>query len=115
VAIVAILAGIALPVYNGYTAASKTQTAKYNAMTLAGFEDTYFYENESYFAGTYNPGGDVTTLPNELGWTPKGDHDQFVYTVTPCGTGPITKCFKVTVTFVSGGTIAETFERDPTP
>jgi type IV pilus assembly protein PilE len=115
VGIVAVLAGIAIPAYTGYIDTTKIQAAKHNAMTLAGFEDTYFYENESYLAGNYTPGGDVTTLPNALGWRPDGDKDQFIYTVTPCGTGPITKCYKVTVTFTDGGAIAESFERNPAP
>lgn len=59
VGIVAILAGIAIPAYNGYISTSAAGAARTNAESLAGFEDTYFYENETYLAGAYSPPGTI--------------------------------------------------------
>lgn len=114
VGVIGVLTAIAIPAYIGYIDTTKMQAVKHNAVTLAGFEDTYFYENDTYLAGTYDPSGDVTTLPNNLGWRPDGDKNQFIYKVEACSTGTIAQCYKVTATFIKGG-IAETFERKPAP
>ena len=66
VGIIGLLAGIAIPSYNGYLEVSKRGAAVQNAEQLAIFLDNYFYENGTYIAGNYVPGGDTTTLPNAL-------------------------------------------------
>ena len=106
VGIVAVLAAIAVPAYDGFVSTSKIGVAKQNAKTLAGFEDTYFYENDSYLAGTHPAGG-----PNglaALGWAPLGDDNMFNYTVTADPCGDITACYTVTVTHKDDSTISET-------
>ena len=110
IAIIGILSAIAVPVYNGYIESSKVGTAKQNAVTLAGFEDTYFYENERYLAGTYIPGG-ADTLTAALEWKPSGDQDQFKYVVTAGTCGDIKKCYTITVTYVNDASISQTISR----
>lgn len=111
IAIIGILSAIAVPVYNGYIESSKVGTAKQNAVTLAGFEDTYFYENETYLAGTYIPGG-ADTLTAALDWKPSGDQDQFKYIVAAGAcTGGITKCYTITVTYINDPSISQTISR----
>lgn len=103
VAIIGILSAIATPMYNDYIRTSQVAAAKHNAVTLAGFEETYFYEHDTYLAGTYTPGG-ANTLTS-LGWQPTGD-DVFQYLVQAAACGDIKKCFKITVALNSDTTIS---------
>ena len=109
VAIVGMLATIAIPSYNSYIETSRMGAAKHNAVTLAGFEDTYFYENDKYLAGTYTPGG--TNGLAALEWEPSGD-DIYKYEVTAgtC-TGGISECYTLTVTLVADTSISQTISR----
>jgi len=115
VGLIGILAGIAIPTYNGYMKVSKHGTTMQNAEQLALFLDNYFYENGTYIAGTYMPGGDVITLPNALGWRPDGDKDAFSYNIAPCGGGNINECYTITVTYLSDVAIKETITKLPPP
>ena len=110
VAIIGILSAIAVPAYNGYIKSSKVGTAKQNAVTLAGFEDAYFYENETYLAGTYIPGG-ADTLTAALEWKPSGDQDQFKYVVAAGTCGDIKKCYTITVSYVNDASISQSVSR----
>ena len=115
VGIIGLLAGIAIPSYNGYMEVSKRGTAVQNAEQLAIFLDNYFYENGTYVAGNYTPGGDTTTLPNALGWRPDGDKDQFSYNIGSCGSGTINDCYSITVTYLQDTNIKETITKAPPP
>ena len=109
VAIIGVLASIAIPGYNNYIETSQHGVAKQNAVTLAGFEDAYFYANDTYLEGTYVPGG-TDTLTAALDWTPSGDNI-FKYTVSKGACGDITECYKITVTYINDATITQTLER----
>ena len=115
VGIIGTLAAIAVPSYNGYIELANNATAAENAEQLAMFLDNYFYENGAYIAGTYDPGGDVTTLPNALGWRPDGDNDLFKYNIAACGTGTINECYTITVTYLPEPTIQQSVTKDPVP
>lgn len=115
VGLIGILSGIAIPAYNGYMKVSKHGTTMQNAEQLALFLDNYFYENGTYIAGTYMPGGDVITLPNALGWRPDGDKDSFSYNIAPCGGGNINECYTITVTYLLDVAIKETITKLPPP
>lgn len=106
VGIVGILAGISIPAYNGYISTSAAATVQANAELLAGFEDTYFYENETYLAGSYIPPG-TDTLTAALSWKPSGDNDQFNYVVAPGATG-IANSYVITVTYKNDTAITAT-------
>lgn len=109
VAIVGVLAGIALPAYNGYITTSKMGVATTNAELLSGFEDAYFYENGTYLAGAYSPPG-IDTLTAALEWKPSGDNDQFDYVVTPGGSG-ITSSYVITVSYKKDPAISATVSK----
>ena len=111
IAIIGVLATIAIPAYQGYIGAGKEGTARTNARALAGFLETYYYENDSYLAGEYTETTDTLTAP--LDWRPEGDQDRFDYQVAKCDTGPITECYKITVTFRDDPTIQEVIEKLP--
>ena len=108
VAIVGILASIAIPSYNGYIRSCQLATARANAETLAGFEETYFYERGDYLAGSYTPPGANGLAALE--WQPTSDSNLFSYTVTintGC-TAPATKCYSITVFQISEPSITQT-------
>jgi prepilin-type N-terminal cleavage/methylation domain-containing protein len=110
VGIIGIMSAIALPAYNSYIATSKLGTARSNAVTLSTFEDTYFYENEGYLAGSYIPGG-TDNLTAALEWAPSGDRDNFSYVVTAGPCGDITQCYTITVTMVDDAAITTSISR----
>jgi type IV pilus assembly protein PilE len=114
-AVIAMLAAIAIPSYNGYIDTSKHAAALTNAELLQPFVDNYYYENGTYLAGTYDPGGDVLTLPNNYGWRPDGDNDQFRYNVAACGSGTINECYTITVTYLADLSIVESVTKLPAP
>ncbi|MCK4706177.1 MAG: prepilin-type N-terminal cleavage/methylation domain-containing protein [Gammaproteobacteria bacterium] len=103
IAIIGILSAIAIPAYEGYIETSQMATAKQNAVTIAGFEDAYFYENDSYLAGSYTPGG--TNGLAALDWAPPTDDDLYRYIVTKGPCGDIKKCYSVTVKLHSNPTV----------
>jgi len=110
VGIVTVLAGIAIPVYNGYISTSAASTTRSNADALSGFEDTYFYENDSYLAGVYDPPG-TDTLTAALSWKPTGDQDNFRYVVTAGTTGDIATSYTITVTYKADTSITAVVQR----
>lgn len=109
IAIIGILSAIAIPAYNGYIETSQMGTAKQNAVTLAGFEDAYFYENDSYLAGSYTPGGANGLAA--LDWKPPTDSDNYSYVVAAGTCGDITQCYTVTVSDVNNTAITQTISR----
>jgi len=114
-AVMAMLAAIAIPSYTGYIDSSKHGAALTNAELMQPFVDNYFYENGTYLAGTYDPGGDVTTLPNAFGWRPDGDNNQYKYNVAACGAGTINECYTITVTYLPDPAITESITKLPAP
>lgn len=110
IAIIGILSAIAIPSYNGYIETSQIATAKQNAVTFAGFEDAYFYENDTYLAGSYTPAG--ANAFAALDWAPPTDSDNFKYVVTAgtCAAG-ISQCYILTITNINDATITQTISR----
>lgn len=108
IAIIGIIAGIGVPAYKGYISSSLHGTAKTNAETLSGFEELYFYENDTYLAGTYVPGTNGLVA---LDWAPTGDEDKYKYVVTAGACGDITACYTVTVSSIDNPSISESVSR----
>ena len=108
--IIGVIAAIAIPSYNSYVATSKMGTARANALTLTTFEDAYFYENDSYLAGQYVPGG-ADTLSGPLEWAPPGSQDIYQYDVTAGPCGNIQQCYTVTVTNTQDLAIVQSISR----
>lgn len=115
VGIIGVLAAIAMPAYEGYIELGERSATQENAEQLALFLDNYFYENGVYIAGTYDPSGDTTTLPNALGWRPDGDNDAFRYNIAACGAGTINECYTITVTYLMDPTIQQSITKLPPP
>ena len=109
VTIIGILSAIAVPSYNAYITDANEKAALNNAHTLAGFEEEYFYENETFLAGTASPG---TNGLAALGWT-LSDDDKFKYAVTAGACGDIKKCYTITVTLIDDASISQTLSYHP--
>lgn len=56
VAVVAVLAAVAMPIYGKYVKKSRTTEAISNLGTIAMFEETYYSESDSYVTADPNPG-----------------------------------------------------------
>lgn len=113
VGIVAVLSAIAIPAYDGYITTSATNAAKANAKSLGGFEDTYFYDHDTYLAGTYTPPGTdaaSVALSTGLSWKPTGDDDKYSYVVTTTASSATSPAsYSVTVTYLPNSTITATY------
>lgn len=103
VAILAIIAGIAIPAYNGYLETARSAEGMNNIAGLQLAEEEYFLENNRYIAGSFT--ATVTTLSAsnaiqpDLGWTPNEATPEFDYVVTTCpAPGTIATCYTITAT-----------------
>ncbi|MES9959867.1 MAG: prepilin-type N-terminal cleavage/methylation domain-containing protein [Sedimenticola sp.] len=100
VAIVAVIAGIAIPLYNGYIREARLSSARANVEPLRLALEDYWLDNDTYVAGVWSPDGSKTleTANNGLGWKPDGDENKFNYNVAAAGNGSITNSYTITVT-----------------
>ncbi len=81
VAILSVLALIAIPAYNGYTREARYGAARANMGSLRISLEDFRLDNATYRvdgADSYDPEAKVAAL----GWSPDGDGDNYVYTVT---------------------------------
>ena len=111
VAIIGVIAAIAIPAYTGYIETTQNNVARQNGISISGFQDIYFYENDTYLKGTYDPSTATDNLTTKLEWTPSGDDDKYKYVVTAGTCGDITKCYTITVTMPDNANISETIDR----
>ncbi len=97
VGIIGILAGIAIPSYNGYVSTGAASTGFNNAETLRGFEENYMLEMNTYLAGTHTAGAASSVLMTSLNWQPN-DKGRYTYIVSAGTTGDIATSLTITVT-----------------
>lgn len=89
VAVIALLAGIALPLYNGYIQTSREGVLVTNIEGMRIFQEDFRLRNNRYAEGSYTAGAADADLA-ELGWDPGADNIDYVvvanaavsYTVT---------------------------------
>ena len=113
VAILSILAGIAIPIYNGYIAEARLQAVRQNVEPLRLALEDYWLDNQTYIAGTWQPAGGQTLETGALGWRPDGDGDGYNYSVT-AGAGGIGSSYALTVADINVATATVTCTRDRT-
>ncbi len=103
VAIIAIIAGIALPIYNNYVVTSQAATARANVDPLRLALEDFFIDNNTYKAGGASSltwsGGAPNAGMTALGWRPSGDMNQYNYQVSASDTS-----YDIVVRHVSDGT-----------
>jgi type IV pilus assembly protein PilE len=108
VAIMAIIAAVALPAYQGYLQTSREGVLVNNIATIEVFQEDFRLRNGAYQAGEWDGGADAGLLA--LGWRPQDD-DGTVYTITVAG-----NTYSVTATDSTGTTVCRVFPaRTPCP
>jgi prepilin-type N-terminal cleavage/methylation domain-containing protein len=99
VAIIAVLAAVALPAYNGYIASSQRGVLMNNIATMEVFQEDLRLRTGNYAAGNYDLAGGDTSLQGAIGWAPQSD-DGTVYSVVLAGGG-----YEVTATAENGASV----------
>ena len=79
-AVIAILAAVAIPSYQGYTESSRVNTAKANALSIKPFLEEFYLETGSYIKDS-DTSYDRTDLSSYFGWSTDLDND-WTYIVT---------------------------------
>jgi len=103
VAIIAVLAAVALPLYNGYIQTSREGLLVNNIATIEVFQEDARLRTGAYIAGSYDvAGGDTSLADPPLGWNPQ-DED-IVYNVVLAGGS-----YRVTATDSSGVSVCRQF------
>ena len=101
VGMMAVLAAVALPVYNGYVATSREGALVNNIATIEVFEEDFRLRNGVYQAGVYNAAPDANLLL--LGWQPQ-QNDGTVYSIVLNGGS-----YEVTATDRLGTTVCRRY------
>ena len=97
VAILTVIAGIAIPAYNGYIREARLTTARINIEPLRLALEDYWLDNGAFVEGAWVPSGTQTLAAgNVLSWRPDGDGDKYDYSVSFVGGS--TQVVNITVT-----------------
>ena len=84
IAIVAVVAAIAVPVYRDYVATARDAALVRQLATIEIFQEDFKLRTGAYGAGAYDAANGVTSLTDAIHWQPSRD-DGVVYTVTANG------------------------------
>ena len=102
VAIIAVLAGVAIPLYNDYIREARFGAARMNVEPLRLALEDFWLDNQTYADfkdKEWNPKTGKDTLESAVGWRPDGDDDAFSYNVTAADADDYT----IVVTHLSSG------------
>lgn len=103
VAVIAILAAVALPMYNGYIQASREGVLVNNVASIEVFQEDARLRTGAYVAGNYDVDGGDTGLANPpLNWDPQDQ--EVVYNVVLAGGS-----YRVTATDPTGVSICRQY------
>ena len=80
VAIVALIAALALPAYDGYIRTSREGALVANVSTMEVFQEDYRLRTGAYL----QTAADADAIAESIGWRPKSD-DGAVYSIAPSG------------------------------
>ena len=80
VAIIALIAALALPAYDGYIRTSREGVLVANVGTMEVFQEDYRLRTGAYL----QTAADIDAIAETIGWRPKAD-DGAVYSITPGG------------------------------
>ena len=78
VAIVALIAGLAFPAYDGYVRTSREGALVANIGTMEVFQEDYRLRTGAYL----QTAADLVAIANAIGWRPKAD-DGALYSIAP--------------------------------
>lgn len=99
VAIIAILAGVGLPLYSGYVENSREAKLYNDISTIEVFQEQVLLRTGSYATGLAN----VAAITNATGWDPRTD-DGTTYAITANGNG-----YNITATDNTGRAVCLSF------
>jgi type IV pilus assembly protein PilE len=106
VAILGIVTTVAVPAYNGYVETAERNRGTQNAASLELALESYYLQNATYVAGTWDPDGSQTLETGALGWEPEGEEITHTYQVAAGNNcGGIALCYRLTVTDEDGSTV----------
>lgn len=95
VAILAIIAGIAIPAYHGYIRESRFAEAQNEIAQIKIAQSEYFLENNTYF-GPVATGADPSVTSDNMYTTQDAKLKFFSIEITNAPCGDFTKCYHVT-------------------
>lgn len=95
VAVIAVLAAIALPMYNGYIQTSREGVLVNNISTIEVFQEDFRLRNGNYFA----PAANAAEIEAGIGWNPRDD-GEIAYRIAAAADG-----YQVTATDAAGITV----------
>ena len=85
IAILSVIAGIAIPAYNGYIREARITSARINIEPLRLALADFWLDNGAFVEGAWDPSGTQTLKSGALGWRPDGDKDKYDYSVSFVG------------------------------
>ena len=83
-AVIAVVAAIAVPVYRGHVATARDAALVRQVTTIEVFQEDFKLRTGAYGAGGYDAANGITTLTTAIDWQPSSD-DGIVYAVTANG------------------------------
>ena len=84
VALIAVVAAIAVPVYRDYVGTARDAALARQIATIEVFQEDFKLRTGAYGAGVHDPANGVTSLTTAIDWKPSRD-DGVVYEVTADG------------------------------
>ena len=81
IAILTVIAGIAIPAYNGYIREARLTAARINIEPLRLALEDYWLDNGEFVADAVWTSGSQTLNSGALGWSPDGDKNSFDYKI----------------------------------
>ena len=97
VALIGVLSAIALPLYNGYIQTSREGALVTSISTITVFQEDLRMRTGAYAAGTWDAANAVTSLFDNVGWSPRSSDDTVYVATLVATTG-----YRVTATDSSG-------------
>ena len=104
VAVVALLAAIAVPVYRDYAGTSRDSVLLNQINAMAVFQEDTRLRTGRYGAGEYDGARGVNTLRTSIGWAPAADDGRTYAVTADAGTS-----WTVTATDASGRSLCRVF------
>lgn len=97
VAILAIIAAIAIPAYNGYVKTSRFSEAQSEIAAIKIAQEEYFLDNNTYFGPVANA-ADPTAASNGLYTTQDANLENFSIAISNAPCGNFAVCYRVIAT-----------------
>ena len=108
IAIIAIIASIAIPMYSGYITSARMADADNELAAIRLAQEEFFLENNTYFGPIADDatGANIRAASNNL-YTPSAQgYANFSYSITAGTCADISRCYTLTATGKAGSPVA---------